>query len=199
MKLHAFLVFCLLKFTFARFTVSNVILASSLPQIRNQNLQEKKSNVLRNKDDSIIAAATTTSKNVPAKNAAKKSILARLAPVLCASFCAAAIMYPLDLVRALQMANAGSGTKLTTIQLLTNFKNTYGVQGFFTQGLAPELARATWMRFVKFSLFPIVHLFVTNGIEESKGNSATKALAALIGSIPEALSIMVKALFSNFI
>ena len=159
-----------------------MVVSSNLPHLRNQNVQNKKRNVW-----SVEAAAKT-----PAKVTKKpKSTLARLAPVLAASFCAAAIMYPLDLVRALQMANAGSGTKSTTIQLLANFKNTYGFKGFFTQGLAPELARATWMRFVKFSLFPIVHLAVTNGIEESKGNSASKALAAMIGSVPEALSIMV--------
>ena len=31
-------------------------------------------------------------------------------------------MYPMDLVRALQMANAGSGVKLSTWQLLSNFQ-----------------------------------------------------------------------------
>ena len=113
-----------------------------------------------------------------------------LAPILAASFCAAAIMYPLDLIRALQMANVGSGVKLSTLQLLSNFKNTHGVQGFFTQGLAPELARATWMRFVKFGLFPLVHLSITGGIPENKGSSVTKAAAAIIASVPEAISIM---------
>ena len=43
-------------------------------------------------------------------------------------------MYPLDLVRALQMADSGSGgVKKTVGQLLGTFKDTYGVQGFFTQ------------------------------------------------------------------
>jgi hypothetical protein len=55
------------------------------------------------------------------------------------------------------MANAGSGVKLTTVQLLSNFRKAHGIKGFFTQGLAPELARATWMRFIKFSLFPLTH------------------------------------------
>ena len=40
----------------------------------------------------------------------------------------------LDLVRVLQMADSGSGgAKKTVGQLLTTFKDTYGVQGFFTQ------------------------------------------------------------------
>eukprot|EP01041_Mallomonas_annulata_P010646 gene10646-22226_t len=122
----------------------------------------------------------------PVKNSAFKT----LAPILAASFCAAAIMYPLDLVRALQMANSGSGTKLTTLQLLSNFKSTHGWQGFFTQGLVPELARATWMRFVKFGLFPIIHLAITNGIPEGKGNSQSKAMSAILTSFPEVISIM---------
>lgn len=96
-------------------------------------------------------------------------------------------MYPLDLVRALQMANAGSG--LTTSELLANFKKAHGWKGFFTQGLAPELARSTWMRFIKFALFPVVHLSLT-GRPEAKGNELTKAAAAIVSSVPEALSIM---------
>lgn len=182
-----FYVYLTQKFSFARFSVSNIVLASSLSQVKNPSLLEKKDHTVQDDNCSIIEAASETSSKTAPKS---KSMVARLAPILASSFCAAAIMYPLDLVRALQMANAGSGTKLSTIQLLTNFKNTYGFQGFFTQGLVPELARATWMRFIKFSMFPIVHIMVTNGIEESKGNSATKALAAIIASIPEATSIM---------
>lgn len=108
-------------------------------------------------------------------------------PILASAFCAAAIMYPLDLVRALQMANAGSG--LTTKELLMNFQKAHGFSGFFTQGLAPELARSTWMRFIKFGLFPLAHMTIT-GLPESKGNELTKAAAAIMSSIPEALSIM---------
>jgi hypothetical protein len=118
----------------------------------------------------------------------KSSTFKSLAPVLAASFCVAALMYPLDLARALQMANAG--TKQSTIELLTNFKNTHGIKGFFTQGLAPELFRSTWMRTVKFGLFPIVHLAITGGISETKGTGISKAIAAALTSIPEAISIM---------
>lgn len=99
-------------------------------------------------------------------------------------------MYPVDLVRALQMSNAGgSGLKLTTMQLLSNFRKAHGMKGFFTQGLAPELARSTWMRFIKFSLFPVVHLGL-HGIPESAGNGLQKAVAAIVAAVPEALSIM---------
>lgn len=108
--------------------------------------------------------------------------------ILAASFCVAALMYPLDLIRALKMANAGSS--LTTTQLLTNFKNAHGLQGFITQGLAPELLRSTWMRFIKFSLFPMVHFAISNGLTVEKGSSITKACAAFIGSVPEVISIM---------
>lgn len=108
-------------------------------------------------------------------------------PILCSAFCAAAIMYPLDLVRALQMANAGLG--LTTKELIVNFYKAHGMTGFFTQGLAPELARSTWMRFIKFALFPMTHMALT-GLPESKGNEITKALAAIVASFPEATSIM---------
>ena len=116
-----------------------------------------------------------------------KKTSASILPVLAAAFAAAAIMYPVDLVRALQMANTGSGK--TTMQMLSQFRQQHGLAGFFTQGLAPELCRSTWMRFVKFSLFPIVHMSM-HGIPESAGNAAQKALAAILASIPEAVSIM---------
>lgn len=121
------------------------------------------------------------------KTSKLRQTLKKVLPILASAFCAAAIMYPLDLVRALQMANAGSG--LTTGQLLSNFHKAHGLKGFFTQGLAPELARSTWMRFIKFALFPAVHEAMT-GLPESKGNELTKAIAAIVSSIPEAVSIM---------
>jgi len=60
---------------------------------------------------------------------------------------------------------------------------------FFTQGLVPELARSTWMRFIKFAMFPVVHVALT-GKPEGQGNEFTKACAAIVSSIPEAFSIM---------
>jgi len=96
-------------------------------------------------------------------------------------------MYPVDLVRALQMANSGS--KLSTLQLLSQFRAAHGLRGFFTQGIAPELARSTWMRFVKFSLFPMAHMAL-HGVPEAAGSALQKATAAIVASVPEALSIM---------
>lgn len=116
-----------------------------------------------------------------------KTTLHSLLPILASAFCAAAIMYPVDLVRALQMSNAGLG--LTTKELLVNFKNAHGFSGFFTQGLAPELARSTWMRFIKFALFPLVHMVVAK-VPEKQGNELSRAVSAIIASIPEAISIM---------
>ena len=87
------------------------------------------------------------------------------------------------------MADASSGTKQSTAQLLRNFCNAHGVQGLFTQGLAPELARSTWMRFMTFSLYPLFHLAIA-GIEESKGSVLSKSVAAILSSIPEAITIM---------
>eukprot|EP00596_Hydrurales_sp_CCMP1899_P001212 CAMPEP_0119036202 /NCGR_PEP_ID=MMETSP1177-20130426/3730_1 /TAXON_ID=2985 /ORGANISM="Ochromonas sp, Strain CCMP1899" /LENGTH=304 /DNA_ID=CAMNT_0006995647 /DNA_START=244 /DNA_END=1158 /DNA_ORIENTATION=+ len=112
-----------------------------------------------------------------------------MGPVLASAFCVAAIMYPLDLIRGLEMAAASDGLKATTGELLNNFRSIYGIQGFFTQGLAPELLRSTYMRFVKFSLFPIAHMALT-GVSEKSGTALTKAMAAIVASFPEAISIM---------
>ncbi len=118
-----------------------------------------------------------------------KKLIKNLGPVLVSAFCVAALMYPLDLIRGLQMANAGAGVKLSTTQLLSNFKKAHGIFGFFTQGLAPELVRSTWMRFIKFSLFPLAHIAIT-GVSDSQGTSVSRSLAAILSSIPEAISIM---------
>lgn len=164
-------------------------MASSVPIMR-RNASEKAVHCRLSKEscDSDIVGAVN--KVIPVTKTSKlKSLLRQLGPILASAFVVAALMYPLDLVRALQMANASSGTKLTTSQLLANFRKVHGIKGFFTQGLAPELARSTWMRFVKFSLFPLIHVLIS-GLPENKGSSVTKALAAILSSIPEAITIM---------
>lgn len=143
----------------------------------------------RNRAVVITAQSTSQASINGVTSAGSNSLLKSLGPVLASAFCVAAIMYPLDLVRALQMANSGSGEKLSTMQLLSNFKDAHGYSGFFKQGLAPELARSTWMRLLKFGLFPVVHQHLT-GKPEKLGTAGSKALAAAIASVPEAISIM---------
>ena len=136
------------------------------------------------------AVSVTSAAASPAKaeeGARSSSFLKTIGPVLASSFCAAALMYPLDLVRALQMANAGSG--LSTKQLLVNFKNTHGYKGFVSQGLLPELIKATWARFVKFSIYPVAHIAIT-GLSDRRGNALTKAVAGTLASIPEVFTIL---------
>jgi len=119
---------------------------------------------------------------------AKKSLLKVIGPALASSFVAATLMYPFDLIRALSMANAGSS--LTTMELLKNFKKIHGYQGFFTQGLVPEVVKATWARFIKFSLYPVCHKLITNGLLENQGSAMTKAFAGILASIPEVITIL---------
>jgi len=137
-----------------------------------------------------MTAAADTAKAAAAGAGKQKSLIKRVGPIMAASFCAATLMYPLDLIRALQMANAGSMVKQTTGQLLSTFKKTHGWQGFFTQGLAPEVLKATWARFIKFSLYPVVHMAITNGVKEANGNPMTKAAAGILASVPEVITIM---------
>jgi len=117
------------------------------------------------------------------------SLLKKLGPVLSSSFFATALIYPLDIVRSLTMANTME--KLSTAQLLNNFRKVYGIQGFFKQGLIPELTKGTWARFVKFGLYPVVHKQVLRYSNVTgKGTPATKAIAGILTTIPEIISIM---------
>lgn len=61
-------------------------------------------------------------------------------------------MYPVDVVRALKMASATGGG-----YTIKEFVATHGVKGLMSQGVVPEVIRATWMRVLKFFFFPITH------------------------------------------
>jgi hypothetical protein len=63
-----------------------------------------------------------------------------------------------------------------------------GLKGFATQGVLPEMMRATYMRVLKFFLFPITHKSMF-GTPENKGSPATKAVAAAVASLPEGFTI----------
>lgn len=192
--LVVFLAFFLANTQAAIFSPVSGLLAVKHANHGYQLFQHKNANLLDNEHKShhLIADNNNSINGSNNANIVKKktwqSTLRSMLPILASAFCAAAIMYPLDLVRALQMANAGSG--LSTVDLLRNFHQAHGFAGFFTQGLAPELARSTWMRFIKFALFPIVHMTLFHGLSEAKGTEFTKAIAAIVASVPEALSIM---------
>ncbi|CAM9211228.1 unnamed protein product, partial [Ectocarpus fasciculatus] len=113
-----------------------------------------------------------------------------LFPALAASFCTAALLYPLELLNALKMAGVGGGTSvLSTRELIAHFKEAHGVLGFFLQGLVPHVARSTLMNFVAFALFPPLHQLMFRRGADS-GNGLTRALVGSIVTIPEVVSIM---------
>jgi len=90
-----------------------------------------------------------------------------------------------DLVRGLSMMSPGVGVP----ELLSGFKSTYGMAGFFKQGLVPEVSRATLMRGLKFTLYPAVHQKLYNK-PVSQGTTKTKLTSACVTSVPEVLLIM---------
>jgi solute carrier family 25 2-oxodicarboxylate transporter 21 len=96
-------------------------------------------------------------------------------------------MYPVDIVRALVMAQA-SGTKAPVSVLVKNFYQTHGAIGFIKQGLGPEMARAIFSRVIKFWLQPITHLILFNK-SEKQGSSLSKGIAGALATIPEVLII----------
>ena len=56
--------------------------------------------------------------------------------------------------RIQQFTNAGNQPVSV---LLKEFHARHGLKGFATQGVVPEMVRATYMRVLKFFLFPITH------------------------------------------
>lgn len=115
-------------------------------------------------------------------------VVTRNFPILAAAAVTGTLMYPFDVIRTLKMANAGSG--LSTRALVSDFVASHGVRGFFQQGIGPEIAKATYSRFLKFSIFPVLHAQLNGGNLPKFGTPQTRAIAALLASIPESISIM---------
>lgn len=107
-----------------------------------------------------------------------------LPPVTGAAFVTSIVMYPADVVRAICMANPGTGP----VTAVKGFVGTHGLKGFVQQGLAAEVTRASFSRMIKFWAQPIVHkkLF---GKPETKGSPITKGLAGALATIPEVIVI----------
>eukprot|EP00960_Hanusia_phi_P026748 746431-Hanusia_phi.AAC.3 len=138
---------------------------------------------LQDWDAGMLLAAGQTSP-VPKQ----QNVFATLPPITIAALSTATLMYPVDLVRALRMSAAAEGHAKPTVELLQNFYREHGLKGFATQGVVPEMVRATYMRILKFFLFPIVHEGIFKKSEKD-GTGLTKAVAGAIASVPEAITI----------
>ena len=119
-----------------------------------------------------------------------QSIFATLPPITCGALTTATTMYPVDLLRALKMSAAAEGVSKGTGELVKEFHAKHGLKGFVSQGVLPEMLRATYMRVLKFFLFPITHKAVF-GTPENKGSAMTKAVAGGLASLPEGFTIQV--------
>ena len=113
--------------------------------------------------------------------------MASLPPVTAAAVTVAVTMYPVDIVRALVMAQA-SGKQTGVGELVGQFYKTHGLGGFLKQGLGPEMVRATFSRAIKFWLQPISHVRLF-GKKQSEGTPLSKGLAGAVATIPEILAI----------
>ncbi|GAB5358010.1 hypothetical protein AAMO2058_000422200 [Amorphochlora amoebiformis] len=82
-----------------------------------------------------------------------QSAFASLPPITGAAVVTSVAMYPADVIRAICMANPGTGPA----SALKGFVQAHGMAGFVKQGLAAEIARASFSRMIKFWLQPIAH------------------------------------------
>merc|ERR1711988_1900885 len=114
----------------------------------------------------------------------KSTAIDTLPPVCAGAFVTSIVMYPVDVVRAICMANPGTGAGAA----LSGFLKAHGVMGFVKQGLVAEVTRATISRGVKFFMFPIVHTGVY-GVPDTKGTPISKGIAGGLATIPEVIAI----------
>lgn len=107
-----------------------------------------------------------------------------LLPLTTAAVATAITMYPVDVLRALKMSSAGDKNALSIGQYYKKF----GVRGFVSQGVIPEVAKSSLMRVSKFFFFPII---CTNlyGVEAKEASVLQKASAGALATVPEILMI----------
>mmetsp|Transcript_10979 Transcript_10979/g.34876 ORF Transcript_10979/g.34876 Transcript_10979/m.34876 type:complete len:303 (+) Transcript_10979:86-994(+) len=114
----------------------------------------------------------------------KAGSLDTLPPICGGALVTSVVMYPVDVVRAICMANPGTGAGAA----LKGFLEAHGVMGFVKQGLVAEVTRASISRAIKFFMQPIVHKGIY-GKPETQGTPVSKGLAGAIGTVPEVFAI----------
>ena len=95
-----------------------------------------------------------------------------------------ALVYPVDVVRALCMSQPGLGPKAA----VDGFLKAHGPMGFVKQGMATELARSSVARGLKFWCQPMFHK-AAFGREVKDGTPITKSLAGVMAVFPEVWAI----------
>ena len=126
---------------------------------------------------------------MPPAASSSNSAFTTLAPISAGCAVSAGCMYPVDIVRALRMASASEAAALSTAQLLRNFVHAHGLLGLMSQGVLPEISRATAMRVIQFFSYPLMHemLFARR---PSEGSPATKCVAGMAASLPSSVAIV---------
>ena len=99
-----------------------------------------------------------------------------LPPLLVASAITATATYPLDFLRAARMSSAAS-TDAAKLGLRAAVAK-------FSQGLAPEVAKGTLSRVLKFGGFPVAHRLLYDRAPAA-GSAASRAAAGALATFPE--------------
>eukprot|EP00515_Schizochytrium_aggregatum_P006557 CAMPEP_0202076954 /NCGR_PEP_ID=MMETSP0964-20121228/5099_1 /ASSEMBLY_ACC=CAM_ASM_000500 /TAXON_ID=4773 /ORGANISM="Schizochytrium aggregatum, Strain ATCC28209" /LENGTH=338 /DNA_ID=CAMNT_0048644207 /DNA_START=40 /DNA_END=1056 /DNA_ORIENTATION=- len=125
------------------------------------------------------AAAATSAPATPAVNP-----VMTLFPLTSAAVATAGIMYPVDVMRALSMSSAGSKEPFS----IGAYYQKFGLKGFVSKGVVPEIAKSTVMRVSKFFFFPLI---CTNlhGKSAADCSVGEKAIAGALATVPEILMI----------
>lgn len=110
-----------------------------------------------------------------------RRVVEELPPLVVASAVTACLTYPLDFARAMRMSSAADvGAKA----MAGGLGRVWEKRGLFTKGLAPELAKGTASRIVKFGGYPVALALVQ---QQWPGSPMTlnRALAGALATVPE--------------
>lgn len=104
-----------------------------------------------------------------------------LSQIYLGAFVTGLLMYPVDVVRAICMANPGQ----SALHSLRWFVQANGIIGFAKQGLSAEVSRATLARGLKFSSLNPVHKTLFGGRDFQQGSMMTKGISGALSTIGE--------------
>jgi len=133
-------------------------------------------------DDHVRGGVVALSTNEAPKKAVNRAMT--LAPLTAAAVATAFIMYPADVARALKMSSAGSKEPFS----LGKHYQKFGVRGFVSQGVIPEIVKSSVMRVSKFFFFPIM-CDLLHGRGPKDCTPLEKGLAGASATVPEILAI----------
>ncbi len=141
----------------------------------------------RNFNNEPLLLALPFKRNLSFVFRSKSLLVERLPATTLAAAMVAVVMYPVDIIRALKMAEVSKQAK-SVVELVKDFHRAHGINGLIKQGMGPDMCRVISSQVIKFIAQPEAHKHVF-GKDASEGTMVTKGISGALAGIPEVVVI----------